>query len=125
MQGIQGGVQIHATQSGLKPPVKFMAHNRGKGAVSSGNLEDRGRTAAMFLSIDFNQSQDGLNRTQQGVRGGSKGDLVISFAKLIIFRLRDRNEDALRDVIGKRGHVLPAENHLEVDRLGRLDDQIR
>ena len=50
---------------------------------------------------------------------------MVSLAKLIIFRFRYRNEDSLCHVVGKRGHVLSAEDHLEVNRLFRLDDQIR
>ena len=76
--------------------VKFVVQDRGERTVSGWNLEDE---SAVLLSEDLDQSQNGLDRAQHRVAGGSQRNLVVTFSELIVFSLG------------------PAEDHLEVNSL--------
>ena len=96
-----------------------MAQDGGEGTVAVRDLKDRGVSETLVLSEDLDQPKDRLDWTQQVVIRRRQRDLVDTFAELVIFRFLHGDNDTVVDVVVKWSDVLPAQNHLQIDRVYR------
>jgi hypothetical protein len=67
----------------------------------------------MYEGVD--ETLDGFDRAQRGVSRGGQRDLVRPFPKLYVLRFGDGDEEAVLQTVVERRHVLPCEDHPEVD----------
>ena len=124
VQRVQGGVETHVVQTHAKPFIEFMALNDFEASISVGDLEDGAITVTPVLSVDFDKPENGPDRTEKRVGGASEWDHVYSLSELVVLRLWDRENNSVVDIVAEWFHVLPAQDHLEVDLLGGLSNQI-
>ena len=124
MERVQGCVQVHLPQPHLEPRVEFVTLDDLETPVSVRSLEDRSVAVTFVLSVDIDEPEDRLDWTEQRIRSCSERDLMYALAKLVILRLGNRNHNTVVYVVTQRLHVLPAQDHLEIDGLERLRDEI-
>ena len=124
MESVESGVVAHGPDPVLKPPIEFVAQNGGQLAVVIRETKDRIRTETLVLAVDVNERKDGSHRTDQRILSGGQGNLVDSFSELVVLRFVDFYEDTGVHVVVQGRDVLPAQDHLEIHRLGGLRDQV-
>ena len=124
VQCVQLRVHAHVLQSELEPPVVLVTLHHREIAVTVRNLENRRAAATVFLAVQFDEVLHGLDGTQKFVLGGGQRDEVIPLTKLVVLRLWDSDENALRDIVIEGRDVFPAQDHFQVDLLERFRDQV-
>ena len=124
MEGEGRGIQAHVRDPSLEPEVVLRPGERDKFPRSIRDLEDRSAPKALVLAVDVDETQYSLDRTKKGIFCGGKRYEVLTSTKLVIFRFLYRYNNAITDVVFQRPNILPAKNHLKVDFLRILRDQI-
>ena len=124
MQCIEGGVELHGFQPHFEPGVEFVALDHLEVTATVWHLKDGTVPEAPVFPVNLYESEDGLDRTQEGIGGSSQRDLVDPLPELVVLGLGDRNNNAVIDVVAQRLDILPAEDHLKIDVLERLRDEI-
>ena len=108
MKSVTGGVQTHVGDPLFEPEVKLVAEQRGEGSLSVWNLKDRVVPEAFVLAVHFDQSKNRLDRTKKRILRSSEWNLVHAFAELVVLGFLHGDDDAVVDVVVKRGNVFPA-----------------
>ena len=94
------------------PGVELVTKDRSESPLPVRDLKDRVIADTPVPSVNSGQVHDSLDGTEKGVLGRREWDFVDVRTILIIFAFRDRDDDALTDVVVQRGDIFPAEDKL-------------
>ena len=121
MQREGGRIQAHVLEPALEPSGELVPNDWSEATLIQRSLEHRHASRAPLLAVDPDEVEDGDHGAQPGIGGGGEGHLVDPLPELVVLGLGDLEENTLGDVVVERCHVLPAQDHLEIDLRGGLD----